>query len=147
MSGDRTHACWEWPTDGRVTDGRATTAKGRYVYRVLYELAVRALEPDEVLHHECGHPWCVNPYHLTPMTQGEHLRLHDLPGDWGQAAKTHCPQGHPYDGANTYVYVRKNGLRPRRQVVDQEGVDRRPRRRSGRRRLHRIVLPGRLRGA
>ena len=62
-----------------------------------------------VCHHLCHNSSCTNPDHIELMTQADHIRQHGLTGDWGQADKTHCPQGHPYDEVNTYRYTRKDG--------------------------------------
>lgn len=78
----------------------------QYAYRKLWQEANGPLTPDIVLHHECENSWCVNIEHLSPITQGEHLTEHGLPGDWGQADKTHCPAGHEYTPENTYTYER-----------------------------------------
>jgi hypothetical protein len=40
----------------------------------------------------------VNPRHLEPVTEAENIRR----APWANV--THCPMGHPYDEANTYVY-------------------------------------------
>jgi hypothetical protein len=37
------------------------------------------------------------------MTRSEHRKLHEAARN---AAKTHCPRGHPYDDANTYISPR-----------------------------------------
>jgi hypothetical protein len=51
----------------------------------------------------CRNRWCVNPDHLDPVTRRENLhRGLTIPA--AHSAKTHCPQGHPYDAANTYRY-------------------------------------------
>jgi hypothetical protein len=58
--------------------------------------------------HLCRVRHCVNPDHLEAVTCRENL----LRGETLQAAnvaKTECPQGHPYDEENTYVYP--NGRR------------------------------------
>ena len=103
-------ACWEWPLYGRKEDGRPQVGTARhYVYRIVYQAAGGALGPDEIAHHTCGHPWCINPFHIEPGQQADHIRGHGLTGDWGQADKTHCPAGHPYDEANTYVHKRSDG--------------------------------------
>jgi hypothetical protein len=49
----------------------------------------------------CRNRRCVNPAHLEPVTTRQNL----LRGETFQAAnaaKTECPQGHPYDDDNTY---------------------------------------------
>jgi hypothetical protein len=40
----------------------------RNVHRVLYEIEVRPLGPDEVLDHTCRNPPCCRPDHLDPVT-------------------------------------------------------------------------------
>lgn len=73
------------------------------MYRLIFMAA--GGKTEKPLHHRCGNPWCVNPWHLEPMEQNAHVREHGFGGDWGQAAKTECPQGHPYDEENTYVWT------------------------------------------
>ena len=94
--------CWEWPGTRRKKDGRAMAGRAFYAYRAVYEAATGAPCPSGSAHHLCENPGCINPMHLKFVTQGEHLAEHDLAGDNHQADKTHCPQGHPYDEANTY---------------------------------------------
>lgn len=80
--------------------GRQTKA-----HRVTYEALVAEIPEGLVIDHLCRNKSCVNPAHLEPVTQRENLRRADA---WGAAAsarraRTHCPQGHPYDAENTYV--------------------------------------------
>lgn len=60
----------------------------------------------------CLHRRCVNPAHLEPVTPGENIRRAPVsPGQrraGQQKAKTHCPSGHPYDEANTYISPRNH---------------------------------------
>lgn len=100
--------CWRWPGYHRPTDDRATVG-GKYVYRLLYEAAGGDEADTKSLHHKCENAWCVNPWHLEPLTQSAHMQEHGFGGDWGQADKQVCSNGHPYSPENTYVYQRKNG--------------------------------------
>lgn len=72
------------------------------MHRVAYKEFVGPIADEVVLDHLCRNRACVNVAHLEPTTD----RVNILRGDTiaaRNAAKTHCPQGHPYDEVNTYV--------------------------------------------
>lgn len=106
--------CWWWMGEldrhgyGRVrvsSPQRRSTGAHRAVYEELVGPVPEGLEID----HLCRNPRCVNPGHLEPVTHAENGRR-GRAGEVNaarQRAKTHCPQGHPYDGDN--LYVRPNG--------------------------------------
>jgi hypothetical protein len=63
-----------------------------------------------VIDHLCRNTICVNPDHMQVVT----VRENTLRGNTFQARnlrKTHCPQGHPYDQANTYLHRGKRHCR------------------------------------
>lgn len=88
--------CWLWQA---LID---RTGYGRFgsrglAHRFAYEKFVGPIPEGFHLHHECHVRSCVNPAHLTPLSPSDHLRGHRPP------PPTSCPQGHPYDEANTYL--------------------------------------------
>lgn len=65
-------------------------------HRVSYELMIGPIPEGLQLDHLCFNTSCVNPAHLEPVTNAENMRRRG-------ARTTHCPRGHPYDQANTYI--------------------------------------------
>jgi hypothetical protein len=91
--------CWPW-TGARTSHGYgATTLDGRYAVasRAAYELLIGPIPEGLVLDHLCRNRACVNPAHLEPVTHQVNINR----GVGCPASRTHCPQGHPYDEANT----------------------------------------------
>jgi hypothetical protein len=97
--------CWNWTGPiykgqghGFIQDG---AAKRYMAHRFVWEQIVGPIEDGLVLDHLCKNKRCVNPEHLEAVTQG----INGLRGgiDGGNAAKTHCPAGHEYTEANTYI--------------------------------------------
>ncbi len=74
----------------------------RKAHRVAYECMVGPIPPGLVIDHLCRNPRCVNPEHLEPVTHAENIRRGNslIVTLARQAAKTHCPRGHPYSGRN-----------------------------------------------
>ena len=137
---DRFHAkyvvdgagCWVWQATiarngyGQFWDGERTQMAHRYAYELLVGPIPDGLDVDHQCHNadesclggpSCPHRRCVNPAHLAPADRSTNLRrgrTGKLPSNHShQTGKTHCPQGHPYDEANTYRIVRSDGHRER----------------------------------
>jgi hypothetical protein len=99
--------CWIWTA--WVTEqgyGRFTLPgrRKRPAHRVAWQWLVGPIPDDLPLDHLCRVHSCLKviedesgPAHLEPVTNRENI----LRGHYG-ALTTHCPAGHPYDGANTY---------------------------------------------
>lgn len=104
---------WTAATDGKgyglFWDGRLVRA-----HRWAYEYFKGPIPEGLQLDHLCRNRNCVNPAHLEPVTQRENL-LRGTTLSAANFAKTHCPQGHPYSGAN--LYVKPNGGRDCRKCV------------------------------
>lgn len=108
------HGCWLW-TGARSGEGYGTfMVEGRttLVHRFAYELLVGpipdGLHIDHVRARGCRNRNCVNPGHLEPVSLVENLMRGDTVST-RNAAKTHCPYGHDYDGRypNGYRYCRR----------------------------------------
>ena len=113
--------CWPWP--GKLNHrGYAlicsTTAGGaryRSGHRRAYEALIAPVPEGLVLDHLCRVRHCVNPWHLEPVTAGENARR-GKGLSVTNAAKTHCPSGHPYEGDNVRL---RNGSRYCRTCVNE----------------------------
>jgi hypothetical protein len=103
--------CWIWQL--ACIDkgyGRITVRKRIYsAHRFSYTTFVGPIPEGLTIDHLCGVRPCVNPDHLEPVSQRvNNLRSpHTLNSQ--NARKTHCPQGHPYDAANTYIIPSTRG--------------------------------------
>lgn len=100
--------CWIWTASldgkgyGQINLGRRMAR----AHRVAYELFVAKIEdPTLDLDHLCRVIVCCNPAHLELVTHRVNLMRGNSPPAIN-ATKTHCPQGHEYTAANTYIYPR-----------------------------------------
>ncbi|MGH6655870.1 MAG: HNH endonuclease signature motif containing protein [Actinocrinis sp.] len=97
--------CWEWTSGRPDRYGQVWwTGRNRLVHVVVYELLVGTvpggLQLDHVYERGCRSRACCWPVHLEPVTAAENMRRAAAVRE----AKTHCPQGHPYDDENTIRY-------------------------------------------
>lgn len=101
--------CWIWR--GAVNDHGYPYVKvaGKAVraHRLAYQDFAGDIPLGLELDHTCKIRRCINPAHLEPVTKLVNLRRGDSHKHGGggrfQAAKTHCPRGHPYSKENTKV--------------------------------------------
>ena len=105
--------CWVWKGWKRKGYGRFHF-RGRDLnaHRWSYEHHVGPIPAGLEIDHLCRNRACVNPAHLEPVTREENLRralLHQRSRPRPRRELTHCRNGHPYDGDNTYVNPKRGG--------------------------------------
>lgn len=89
--------------------------KSVLVHRLVWEREIGPIPKGLEVDHQCRVKSCCNVDHLRIVTQKVNLTENVVGSCWQlEAAKTHCPRGHPYDEANTYYQVRKNRKGPAR---------------------------------
>jgi len=112
----KTEGCWYW-TGTRNPGGyglfwptRTTICAHRFAYELLVGPIPEGMTLDHECHNQdsscpggtsCQHRACVRPSHLVPRSNGENQHRSSRTHAARNAAKTHCPQGHPYDELNT----------------------------------------------
>lgn len=107
--------CWRW--NGATAGGGYgvfSRAPGQRVqaHRWSYEFHVADIPMGLDIDHLCRNRWCVNPWHLEPVTRAVNTERGEAHIRQAQAAanRTTClKRGHPFSGPN--LGIRKNGVR------------------------------------
>lgn len=95
--------CWIWTAACTKGYGQFKVNGRQFsAHRVAYEALVGPIPEGLVIDHLCRQTRCVNPAHMEVVTVAENTRRGDAGAN--ERTKTHCPQGHPYDENNTYLY-------------------------------------------
>lgn len=120
---DPNSGCWLWTASvthgyGRFAGGPGAGSVAVQAHRQAYRHYIGPIPKDMDLDHLCRVRCCVNPKHLEPVTCQENILRGDAPKIAGkyQLVKTHCPNGHPYNGDN--LYVNPQGSRKCRTCVN-----------------------------
>ena len=95
--------CWIWPKStashgyGQIGWGAKDGPRGLVLaHRLSYAVFVGRIPEGMTVDHLCRERRCFNPAHLRLLSNVENAR------DNGASRRTHCPQGHAYDEANTH---------------------------------------------
>lgn len=98
--------CWLWTAsikgngEGQLWMG----TRNRAAYLVSWIIHYGDIPETQCVLHKCDNRACVNPNHLFLGTKRDNSEdMVEKGRQWKQPV-THCPQGHPYDDANTRLY-------------------------------------------
>lgn len=102
-----TQECWEWfaSLDSSGYGQIGAEGKLRLAHRLAWFLTFGPIPSGVCVLHTCDNPKCCNPYHLRLGTQNDNIQDMMQKGRFrsAESEKTHCPQGHGYEGDNLAI--------------------------------------------
>lgn len=89
--------CWLWTGAAQSFGYGSIAVDGtrRTAHSLAYKTLIGSVPDGLELDHKCRVSACCNPLHLEPVTHRENMLRGNTPSAIN-AAKTHCPNGHPY---------------------------------------------------
>lgn len=107
----RSVACWKWA--GRIDNSGHSRfdyigRRNGYGHRFAYDQFCGPIPKGYELHHECGNPACVNPWHLRLLTVSEHRTLTNHQ-ERSYTLQTHCKRGHALTPENRVFHSTVSG--------------------------------------
>lgn len=85
--------CWPW-LGPRTDQGYGIYSADFGAHRASYGIIVGEIPDGLEIDHLCNRPWCVNPYHLEPVTRAENAARR-------ARRTTRCIRGHEFTPENT----------------------------------------------
>jgi hypothetical protein len=113
--------CWLW-IGGRDRDGYGKfSVKRRSVraHRFSYEQFIGPIPEGLLPDHLCRTRSCVRPDHLELVTEQVNI-LRGIGWAAQNARKAYCPEGHPYDVANTITFRMRDGFARRCRICQNK---------------------------
>ena len=87
----------------RDPGGYGRIHRGELAHRAAWAAVHGPIPKGAHVLHSCDNPPCINVEHLSLGTHTENVRQMHARGRSWQSKRTHCPKGHPYEGANLVV--------------------------------------------
>lgn len=101
------NGCWLYPGEPTKNGYVRLNYQRRKImsHRFFYEHLRGIIPDDKECDHLCKNRSCCNPNHIELVDRATNARKQDH----FLRSKTHCPQGHAYDEANTVYTTRQDG--------------------------------------
>lgn len=115
--------CWAWTLrlvkgygawQPRGGSGHPVWDRNCAAHRLAWLFERGPIPPRWTIDHQCFNRACCNPAHLQLMT------LEANSAKTTQSLRTHCPQGHPYEGDNLRIAVQSDGKHRRCRTCARE---------------------------